>query len=90
MSHNAIVDFLDDEFDGLKVDVKHNDADACTLYQVEVDAGVDMLLCIADACFTEHSIAQVQKVIQSHAKSLMHQNHNVTVHLNADLSCSVG
>ncbi len=90
MSQNAIVDFLDDEFDGLKVDAIRNDASASTTFQVEVDAGAEMLLTIADACFNDHSLTDIQAVIQSHAKSLMKQNHNVVIHLNADLSCSVG
>ena len=89
MSQDAIIDFLDEVFDGLKVDAVHDESAARTVFHIEVDAGVEMLLAISDGCFGSQPINDIEAVIESHAKSLMHQNHNAVVAIGDDLACSL-
>lgn len=87
MAQDAIIDFLDELFDGLKVDSEQQ-SDAMR-FVIEVDNGVNMTLDIQNECLASHSVDDVEQAISSQAKALLESNHNAVVTMAADLSCSV-
>jgi hypothetical protein len=89
MSNETIIDFLDEVFDGLKVDVNRNDALNAATFHIEVDNGIEMILAITDEAMSANDVKAVESAIEANAKSLLENNHNATVIMAADLSCAI-
>lgn len=90
MSVDEMIDFLDELFDGLKVEDQHDDAQGIQRFHIEVDNGIEMILALSDVAIAQHSQADIEKSIAEQAKPLLENNHNQTVLVDAQLNVSLG
>jgi hypothetical protein len=86
MAQDAIIDFLDELFDGLKVD--SSEESAAVRFTIEVDNGVNMILDVSNDCLAAQSVGAIEQAIADSAKPLLEANHNAVVTMATDLSCS--
>lgn len=89
MSVDLMIDFLDELFDGLKVEDRRDEQRSADVFHIEVDSGIEMILALSDVAKAQHSQADIEKTIAAAAKPLLESNHNALVLVDADLNVSL-
>lgn len=87
MPQEAIIDFLDELFDGLRVDATEQAGGQH--FEIEADVDRHMLLLISSDALANHDVAAIEASIADNAKALLEANPNTVVTMAGDLSCSV-